>query len=100
MKHFTNLVLALFLAIALVHTAAAIDIVPSSENIRLNSTQDSTSFTLTLNDNIDKLSKKSGNLKVKLKYDKKLFTLSPVAISIPYVNGVFGEWLSPRILNN
>lgn len=65
----------------------AIDLVPSSLNLRFSNSSPSQSFTVSLSDDISSLAGKSGTLKFKLKYNKKLFSASSTTVAIPYEDG-------------
>jgi len=65
----------------------AIDLVPSSLNLRFSNSSPSQSFTVSLSDDVSSLAGKSGILKFKLKYNKKLFSASSTTVTIPYEDG-------------
>ena len=89
MKRFTisGLVAAMALSMAPI---SAVDVSLSSNNLRLSNTSPSTSFTASLNDNIDKLTG-SGTIKAKLRVKSKNIELSSKTIEIPYTDGVIGD---------
>jgi len=62
----------------------------SKNNLRIDNDNSSLSFTVSLDDNINKLSG-SGNLVARVKLKSKLLTLSSRKISIPYTNGIIGN---------
>ena len=71
--------------------ATAIDIVLSDEDLRFSESDSAESFSVTLSDDPTKLAVKDGNIKAKLKFNKKLFESSQKgAILIPYTDGVVG----------
>jgi hypothetical protein len=81
-------------SLALIFSASpsgAIDLVSSQNNLRLNNTNTSTSFTVTLSDDISGL-KGSGFIPAKLKIKSKNIStdLSKNKILIPYTDGVIG----------
>lgn len=85
-------ILLVLVSLSFALKAAAIDIVLSDEDLRFSSSDMSESFTVTLADDPTKLAGKSGNIKAKLKYNKKLFDSNLTGpILIPYTDGVVGK---------
>lgn len=86
------LVSVVVLSLALIDSSvSAIDVVLSKNNLRLNNDSTSTSFTVTLSDDISALTG-SGTIPAKLKLKGKGVTtnLSNNTILIPYTDGVIG----------
>jgi hypothetical protein len=79
--------LALLIIIFSFNNVMAIDLVPSSLNLRFSNSSPSQSFTVSLSDDVSSLAGKSGILKFKLKYNKKLFSASSTTVTIPYEDG-------------
>ncbi|MBT6843717.1 MAG: hypothetical protein HOA17_07980 [Candidatus Melainabacteria bacterium] len=68
---------------------SAIDIVPSDDDLRFSESSPTQTFTVTLSDDPTKLAGKSGNIKAKLKFNKKLYESSLTGpVLIPYEDGV------------
>jgi hypothetical protein len=81
--------LTLLIIIFSINNVLAIDLVPSSLNLRFSNSSPSQSFTVSLSDDVSSLAGKSGTLKFKLKYNKKLFSASSSTVEIPYEDGEF-----------
>lgn len=81
--------LTLLIIIFSINNVLAIDLVPSSLNLRFSNSNPSQSFTVSLSDDVSSLAGKSGTLKFKLKYNKKLFSASSSTVEIPYEDGEF-----------
>lgn len=82
--------LVLFLSVSILNSANAIDVNLSRNNLRLNNTATSTSFTVTLSDDIDAL-EGVGTIPAKLKVKSKGVSSSTSLIEIPYTDGVIGN---------
>ena len=68
---------------------SAIDIVPSDDDLRFSESSPTQTFTVTLSDDPAKLAGKSGNIKAKLQFNKKLYESSLTGpVLIPYEDGV------------
>ena len=72
------------------YKASAIDFVLSDTELRFSESNPSQSFTVSLDDDIEKLAGKTKTLKAKLKVNKKIFNVSTKKIEIPVVDGVTG----------
>ena len=80
----------LVLLVSLLNSVSAIDVNLSRNNLRLNNTATTTSFTASLNDNVDDLTG-TGTIPAKLKIKAKGVSASTSTIEIPYVDGVIGS---------
>lgn len=80
----------LFLLVSLLNSVNAIDVSLSRSNLRLNNTATTTSFTASLNDNVDDLTG-TGTIPAKLKIKSKGVSASTSLIEIPYTDGVIGS---------
>ncbi len=70
---------------------ASIPIIPSNTDLRFTNADRSEVVTFTLEDNPGALAGKTGVIRAQIKFNKKIFSVSPANIQIPYTNGVVGN---------
>ena len=81
------------LSLCTIQSVYAANISPSVEQLNLDAQNPTNqNFTLTLDENPEEIAGQTGSIRVRLKYPRKLLTVSPQrTISIPFTDGVIGE---------